>query len=211
LGKWILKFRENVVQPLLAGALLLLPIYLAFLLLLKAMKSLAKVVRPLARLMPQSFPGETVISLLLVLALCLIVGLLLRTSFGQRAWLKVENSLLQKIPGYATIRGMTRQLSGQSEEHAWQPALAEIEEALVPAFIVEELDGGRYTVFVPAAPTPLTGSIYILTADRVHPLNVPFTHAIKVLTHWGSGSQELIAAMQDRPAPSPAPRMTLTR
>jgi uncharacterized membrane protein len=192
-----------------AGALLLLPVYLAFLLLLKAMKSLAKVVRPLARLLPQSFPGETVISFLFVLLLCLLVGLLLRTSFGQAAWLKIENSLLQKIPGYAVIRSMTRQLTGQSEEHAWQPALAEIEEALVPAFIVEELDDGRYTVFVPAAPTPLTGAIYILSADRVHPLNVPFTHAVKILTHWGSGSKELVDAMQDGAAWPP--KLTLTR
>lgn len=188
----------------------MLPVYLAFLLLLKAMKSLAKVVRPLARLLPKSFPGETVISLLLVLALCLLVGLLLRTSFGHAAWLKIENSLLQKIPGYAVIRGMTRQLAGQSEERTWQPALAEIEEALVPAFIVEELDHGRYTVFVPSAPTPLAGTIYILTADRVHPLNVPFTHAIKILTRWGSGSQELVNAMQDGPGRSPQSRMTLT-
>lgn len=206
-----MKLRENVLQPLVAGALLLLPVYLAFLLLLKAMKSLAKVVRPLARLMPQSFPGETVISLLLVLLLCLLVGLLLRTSYGRAAWLKIENSLLQKIPGYAVIRGMTRQLTGQSEEHAWQSALAEIEDALVPAFIVEELDGGRYTVFVPSAPTPLAGSIYILTADRVHPLNVPFTHAIRILAHWGSGSKELVDAMQEAPTWSREPRTTLTR
>lgn len=192
-----MKFRENIVQPLLAGALLLLPVYLAFLLLLKAMKSLAKVVRPLARLMPKSFHGETVISFLLVLLLCLLVGLLLRTSFGRAAWIKIENSLLQKIPGYAVIRGMTRQLAGECRDHAWQPALAEIENALVPAFIVEELDGRGYTVFVPSAPTPLTGTIYILTADRVHPLNVPFTHAIRILAQWGAGSKELVAAMQE--------------
>jgi uncharacterized membrane protein len=206
-----LKLRENVLQPLVAGALLLLPVYLAVLLLLKAMKSLGKVVRPLARLLPQSFPGETVISLLLVLLLCLLVGLLLRTSFGRAAWQKIENSLLQKIPGYAVIRGMTRQLAGQTEEHTWRPALAEIEDALVPAFIVEELDGGSYAVFVPSAPTPLAGAIYILTPERVHPLNVPLTHAIKVLAHWGSGSKELVDAMQGGPARSPRPKMTLTR
>jgi uncharacterized membrane protein len=206
-----LRLRENILQPMVAGALLLLPVYLAFLLVLKAMKSLAKIARPLARLMPKSLPGETVVSLLIVLALCLLVGLLLRTSFGQAAWIRIENSLLQKIPGYAAIRGMTRQLAGQNQERAWQPALAEIEEALVPAFIVEELDGGRYTVFVPSAPTPLAGAIYILTADRVHRLNVPFRHAIKILTQWGSGSQELIDAMQEDPTWSRERRTTLTR
>jgi hypothetical protein len=33
----------------------------------------------------------------------------------------------------------------------------EIEEALVPAFIIEELDDGRFTVFVPSVPTPFAG------------------------------------------------------
>ena len=80
--------------------------------------------------------------------------------------------------------------------NAWKPALAEIEEALVPAFIIEEFADGRFTVFVPSAPTPVSGSIYILTPERVHPLDIPFTHAVKALSRWGSGSQELVLALR---------------
>jgi uncharacterized membrane protein len=85
----------------------------------------------------------------------------------------------------------------------WEPALAEIEEALVPAFIIEEFEDGRFTVFVPSAPTPVSGSVYILTPDRVHPLHVPFTHAVKSLTRWGSGSKELVIAMEERKRQEP--------
>ena len=53
---------------------------------------------------------------------------------------------------------MARQLAGENKEVAWKPALAEIEEALVPAFIIEELDDGSFTVFVPSAPTPVAGA-----------------------------------------------------
>jgi uncharacterized membrane protein len=97
---------------------------------------------------------------------------------------------------------MTNQMAGDSREHGWKPALAEIEEALVPAFIVEELDDGRYTVFVPSVPTPFAGAIYILTAERVHPVDVPFTQAIQVITRWGAGSGELVAAMRESRIPS---------
>ena len=38
--------------------------------------------------------------------------------------------------------------------------------------------------------------VYILTAERVHPLDVPFTQAIKAISRWGSGSKDLLAAMQ---------------
>ena len=156
------EFRKWVVQPLIAGFLFLVPIYLAILLLLKAMKSLGKLVKPVAGLLPESFPAETIISLLLVLMLCLLVGIVLRTAFGQAMRTRMERSIFQKIPGYEVIRSMTRQLAGQGQESSWQPALAEIEDALVPAFIVEDLDDGRFTVFVPSSPAPLAGAIYIL-------------------------------------------------
>ena len=193
-------------QAFIAGVLLVLPIYLAILLLLKALKSLGGVVRPLTRLLPEWFPAETVVSLFLVLVLCFLVGIALRTPLGQAARTRIENSLLQRIPGYLVFRSMTRQLAGESRESAWKPALVEIEDALVPAFIVEELDDGRFTVFVPSVPTPLAGAIYILSAARVHPLNVPFTQAVKAVTRWGSGSKELVAAMQGSRTPSVGPK-----
>jgi len=196
------QLRQSIVPTLVAGLLFILPIYLAILLLAKAMKSLGRLVQPVAGLLPDWLPGETIVSLLLVLALCFLVGVALRTRSGQAARIRVENSLFQKIPGYTMFRSMTRQMAGDSRETAWKPALAEIEDALVPAFIVEELDDGRFTVFVPSVPTPLAGAVYILTAARVHPVDVPFTQAIKVITRWGSGSRELVAAMQESRIPS---------
>ena len=196
------QFRQSITHSLIAGVLFVLPVYLAILLLLKAAKSLGGLVQPLTRLLPEWFPAENLFSFLLVLVVCVLVGMALRTSLGQAARTRIENSLLQKIPGYGVFRSMTRQMAGESRENAWKPALAEIEDALVPAFIVEELDDGRFTVFVPSVPTPLAGAIYILTAARVHPVDVPFTQAIKVITRWGSGSRELVAAMQESRIPS---------
>jgi uncharacterized membrane protein len=194
--------RQSITQTLITGVLFVVPIYLAILLLLKAAKSLGGLVKPLTRLLPAWFPAEHLFSFLLVLVVCLLVGMALRTSLGQSARIALENSLLRKIPGYDVVRSMTRQVAGDSREDAWKPALAEIEDALVPAFIVEELDDGRFTVFVPSVPTPLAGAIYILTAARVHPVNVSFTQALKVITRWGSGSRELVAAMQESRIPS---------
>jgi uncharacterized membrane protein len=197
-------FGESVVKSLVAGLLVVIPLYLALLLLLKAMKSLRAVVRPLARLLPQSIPADSLLSLLLVLVICLLIGIVVRTRVGRVALTRIDNSVLQKIPGYEVMRSLTGQLAGQSQGRAWQPALIEIENALVPAFIVEELDDGRFSVFVPSAPTPLAGAIYIIDAERVHPLNVPFTQALQTVARWGSGSNQLIHAMQqtnERPAP----------
>jgi uncharacterized membrane protein len=202
IGKAVKQFCQSITQSLIAGVVFVLPVYLAILLLLKAAKSLGGLVKPLAGLLPKWFPAQYLLSLVLVLIVCTVVGMALRTSSGQAVRTRIENSLLQRIPGYGLFRSMTRQVAGDSRESAWKPALAEIEDALVPAFIVEELDDGRFTVFVPSVPTPLAGAIYILSAARVHPVDIPFTQALKVITRWGSGSTELVDAMNENRVPS---------
>ena len=188
--------REFVVNTLVSGLLVLVLIYLAVLLLLKAMQSVAGLVRPMAMLLPPSLPAENILSLLLVLSLCFLIGLAVRSSTGRAIRERMEKSLFERIPGYALIRSLTQRLAGESRESAWQPALVEIEEALVPAFIIEELEDGSFTVFVPSIPTPLAGAVYVLSRERVHPLDVPFTQAIQTVSRWGSGSKELVAAMR---------------
>ncbi len=190
------KLRDFIVSRLVAGVLVLAPIYLAALLLLKAMKSLSGLVRPLAKLLPEWLPADRIFSLLLVMIVCILIGITVRTRRGRAAWRRMENSLFQKIPGYAVVRGFTQQLAGETQGESWQPALAEIEEALVPAFIIEELEDGLFTVFVPSVPTALSGAVYILSQDRVHRVNVSIGQVIKAVSRWGSGSKDLVAAME---------------
>ena len=191
---------ESVLSTLISGVLIVAPIYFSVLLLLRAMQAVGGLVSPIAKLVPEWFPAEQLLSLLLVLVICFLIGAAARTASGRAARERIEKSLFERIPGYALFRSLVNQLAGSEKEQVWKPALAEIEEALVPAFIIEEFDDGRFTVFVPSAPTPISGSVYILTPERVHPLDVPFTAAIKSLSRWGSGSKELVAAMKKQEA-----------
>jgi uncharacterized membrane protein len=188
------KALEFTANTLVAGLLIVVPAYLAGLLLFKAMKSLGAVVRPLSNLMPHWLPAEHVLSLLLVLCVCFAIGLSIRVRSGRLVVERLEHSVSSKIPGYELFRSLTRRLAGDTQNSTWKPALAEIEEALVPAFIIEELEDGRFTVFVPSVPTPLAGSVYILTPERVHPLDVPLTEAVRTISRWGAGSKDLVAA-----------------
>jgi uncharacterized membrane protein len=185
-----------VLRAMFRGLLIVVPIYLSLLLLLKGMKSVANLVRPLARLLPHWIPAEQALSLLLVLAICALIGIAVGTRKGQLYRERLERAFFERIPGYALLRSLTQQITGESRENVWKPALAEIEDALVPAFIIEALEDGRYTVFVPSIPTPLAGSVYVLERKRVHPLDVPFTKALQVVSRWGSGAKELVASAE---------------
>jgi len=190
------RFGEFVVSTFVAGLLIVVPLYLAVLLLIKGMQSMLGLVRPFAKLLPDWLPAENMLSLLLVLMICFLVGAALHTPTGRAMRERIEKALFERIPGYALFRSLTQRLAGEGQENVWKPALVEIEEALVPAFIIEELDDGRFTVFVPSVPTPFAGAVYVLTRERVHPLDIPFAQALKSVSRWGSGSKELVAAMK---------------
>jgi len=112
-----------------------------------------------------------------------------------------DRRLSQRIPGYALLRSLTQQIAGSSDDKVWKPALFELEECLVPAFIIEEFEDGRYTIFVPSIPTPFAGAVYIADRARVHPLDVPFTAALRTVSRWGAGSRDLLAGMEGEGKP----------
>ena len=56
--------------------------------------------------------------------------------------------------GRCAVRAGPDRIDPYRPRNVFEVLLAEIEEALVPAFIIEELADGRYTVFVPSVPTP---------------------------------------------------------
>ena len=189
-------------RALLSGLLIVVPLYLAILLLLKGMKSVVGLVRPLALLLPDWIPAEMSMSLLLVLGICFLIGVAVRTRAGQAARNQIERTFFERIPGYALLRGLTQQMAGKSRENIWRPALFKTDEGLLLAFIIEEFEDGRYTIFVPSIPTPLAGAVYVVDRSRVHALDVPFTDALKTVSRWGSGAKDLVAAMERGKGPA---------
>ena len=196
---------EFTKTTLIGGVLVILPIYVTILLLLKAVNGLLALLSPVTAQLPAGVQFRHVAAILLLVAVCFVVGLAVRTGPGLRAKNVFEHVVLEKLPGYTFLRGLAKRLTGRSEEQTLQPALVEIEEAMVPAFIVEELEDGSFTVLVPSAPTPMAGSLYILPADRVHPVDLPFTTAISVFTKWGTGAGEYVRAMKEAQRPLAPP------
>jgi uncharacterized membrane protein len=199
--KTLVKFLK---VTLVGGLLVVLPLWVSLLLLLKAINGALKLLLPIAKLLPQTIVHEKVVALGLLLLICFLVGLITRTRSGQRVGHWISENILSRIPGFALIRGVTRQFTGDKAEDLFQPALVEIEEALVPAFIIEKHSDGQFTVFVSSSPTPMAGAIYILQPERVHPVDVPLHKAMVCVTKWGTGAAEMRAAMRSaNPSRSP--------
>ena len=187
---------EFVKMSLVGGLLIVLPLWVSLLLLLKAIKGAMAVLAPIAKLVPQKFVHDDVIALCLLVLICFVVGLVVRTELGKRIGDWLEEHLLGRLPGFSIIRSMIGQFAGEKDAQSFQPALVEIEEALVPAFIIEKHVDGQFTVFVSSSPTPMAGAIYILQPERVHPVDVPLRKAMVCVTKWGTGAAEMRAAIR---------------
>lgn len=188
---------EFVKTILLGGLVVILPVTVIFVLLGRVVATVRAALEPLASYLPSKvfFPG--LVATLVVVGACFFAGLVVRTRIGHKIVHSVEHRVLARVPGYALLRTLSRRIVGGEEEGIrFRAALVEIEEALVPAFLVEEHGDGSYTVFVPVVPTPMAGAIYILPRERVHPLDVPFPKVVSCVTSWGVGSGELLRAMR---------------
>ena len=192
------RIAEFTKTTLIGGVLVVLPVYVSALLLIKTLSGIVALLSPVTAQLPADAQFRRIIAFLIVVLVCFVAGLIIRTGTGLRAKNAFERMLLDKIPGYTLLRGLAGRLAGENKSEMFTVALAEIEEALVPAFIVEELDDGRYVIFVPSVPTPAAGAIYIIARERVHLVDVSFTKAVSVISKWGAGAGDLIKAL--RPA-----------
>jgi len=180
---------------LLGGVIFVLPAWLTVLLVLKALGHLEIFVKPVSSHLPQGVAHPRVIAIVLLVALCFAVGLAIQTAIGAQIKRAAERLVLDKIPGYTTLHGFAARLSDSEQDTSFQPALVEIEEAFVPAFIVEQHNRNRCTVFIPSVPTPMAGAVYIIDNNRVHPLDLPAVSVMQCISKWGGGSDKLVEAL----------------
>jgi uncharacterized membrane protein len=180
---------------LIGGVLIVLPIYVSILLLAKSLAIVVTLLSPVTAQIPETMQFRQIIASLILITACFIAGIIARTGPGLRAQLAVERNLLNRIPGYALVRGLAARMAGRQEGDMFAVALVEMGDGLVMAFVVERHDDGAFTVFVPSVPTPAAGAVFIVPKERVHLVDVAFAKAASVVSKWGVGARDLRAAM----------------
>ena len=152
--------------------------------------------RPIAVLLPDWLPAEGLIGLLLVLAVCFLVGVAVRTRTGRVVREKMEVAFFGRLPGYGLINGLTQRLAetlrGPSGRRRWSKSRTRSSRGSSSkcSTTAESLSSFR------RCPHLSAGAVYIPGPERVHIVDVPFTEAIRSVSRWGSGSKDLVAAMR---------------
>jgi uncharacterized membrane protein len=187
---------QLLTTTVIGGIVFLVPIIVCIVILGKAFEIMRKLAAPLARALPiDSVAGVVVVDLIAVAAIvlvCFIAGLVAKTALAAQliAWL--ESNLLSRIPAYAFLKGMTDSIAGLEESERLKPVLARYDDNWQVAFEVERIDGQYVVVYVPGAPDPWSGGVVIMSEDRIQPLDLPMSAAIRNVRRLGQGSNDLL-------------------
>ena len=182
------------------GLLFMVPIIILVMTLEKGMLLASKVVAPLVAHFPEKpvlgMTAATLAAAVMLLLLSFLAGLAAQTANGQKfvAWL--EKVFLSKMPGYVMFRGMVGDMSHGmdklSGESKVKTVFVSIEECWQIGFWMDTLASGELAVYVPGAPSPLSGSLYFMAPDRVRECHLTVLQAQNLLRRIGGEASELI-------------------
>ena len=178
------------------GFLFLLPVFLIVIVLGHAMQLTAKVAKPISDYLPVEtvigVRAETVLVVLVLVFFSFVAGLVGRTNAGKRVMRWSEDSLLGGLPQYQLVKSMAEGLAQVESAESVHPALVSIEGGWQIGYLLEPLENGWVAVFLPQAPTPMSGNIMYLPADRVRPLGMTMVQAMAIVKRMGVGSAKAL-------------------
>ena len=184
--------RKFILTTVLGGVLFLIPFVLVVVLLGKGFRIMRIVAEKVDLLLPwdmvASVPLVDVLAVLILISCCFFAGLAARSSRGRELQSRIDGLLLQVVPGYAWIKGMTGSVSDEEAAAGFKPVWVRLDDQYQVGFEVDRYESGLVAVFLPGAPDPRTGALSYVESDRVEDLDSSFNEVAKNFRRLGLGS-----------------------
>ncbi|MEN0045540.1 MAG: DUF502 domain-containing protein [Bacteroidota bacterium] len=209
-------FREFLMTTFIGGFLVLLPITIFIFLVQFVFRIVARVIEPIAKFFSNvqmaTFFAD-LLAFIIVVAFCFVVGLLVRTNFGNTIIKHFNTQYLSKLPFYNTIQEIVQQLFGKKENSFSQVVLVNVFDTLMTGFVTDEHPNGIYTVFVPTAPNPTNGFVFHVKKEKLIFTDVKPEDAMRTVIGVGTGSAVLFTEkekMEEKMESSSESNITIT-
>jgi uncharacterized membrane protein len=200
------RFKKFLLTTLLGGVVAILPLGLVIIIFRWIIMLIEKYLRPLVDLFETSNRMGTIIvyciAVVAVIMVFFLIGLFIRTRFGNLLMSYLESNYLVKIPGYKTAREVVKQFFGSNKSFFSEVVLIDVFGCgtLMTGFITDD-HGAVVTVFVPTGPNPTSGNIYHVSRDKVFKSKTPIDTTLKTIISCGAGSGEVFSNMSKDPLP----------
>jgi uncharacterized membrane protein len=191
-----MKTFSNFFRTTLAGGVLVLfPLVGCAYLVFRLASMLLNFINPLLSILPGFRNADHAVregaSLVILLLLCFLVGLLVKTSGGKAVGCWLETNLLESVPGFLLFRRIAQTLFGE-EETSGTPVIVRRGPVRQVGFLIEQSALGEATVFVPSAPGLLSGGVIIVKSDDIERVNAAASEAARTVMRYGMGTNALL-------------------
>lgn len=175
---------------LTGGVLFLLPIGLIIILFNKVFGIIFKISEPLSNNLPViifGLKGSVILTLFLLIIICFIGGMLFRSQRIKKNIQKLEESVLDFVPGYSLMKSITADAIGENIDHKMVPILIKDDVIWNLAFLVEE-GPVISTVFIPDAPRHDAGEVKMIPTELIKKLDVSTSVFTRCINNYGKGA-----------------------
>jgi uncharacterized membrane protein len=190
---------SRIKSTIIAGIVFLVPFLIITLLLGKVFDIMLLIADPIGDMVTPDgvadFVVTNLLAVLLVLVICLLAGLLAKSTMMQRLFASLDRRLTLLIPGYAFFRSAFRDLDPQATA-GLKPVVVRLNDMRQLGFGVEADDENDCIVFFPLAPEPRSGTVAIVEKSRVTELDTGFIDVVDILNRLGTGGAAVLQKPQ---------------
>ena len=160
----------------LGGILFLVPLVVLLVILEKGYHLIQKVTLPFVDNLPRvhvlGLALQELVGILLIILFCFIAGILARSAFAKKLILKIENGILSFVPGYSFMKGINENILGIESNKDLKVILVPTDAGWQFAFLIEQINENNFTVFVPDAPNPWSGSVVFVEKKDIKEIDI---------------------------------------
>ena len=193
------KEHHYVRTTLIGGVLVVLPLFVFANLLLWLGTWIAGKTAPVAEFVSRDLDvpmwvGQS-LAIAAILLACFVLGAIVSTRFGNRAFNWLERNTVQRVPGYKPVKDIVGYLGKRDQNPFARPVLVTVGEDLrMTGFLADDGPEGT-SVFVPTGPNPTTGLILHVLPSQVQRVSMPGSDVLQTVIACGAGSQRLLRSL----------------
>ena len=198
------QIKKFLKTTIVGGLLFLVPLVLLGLVLRHALEVAAKIAAPFAAKFPaHEFAGMaigTIVAILALVVVAFVAGLFARTAPGERMVSWLGETFLGNLPQFRVVKTMADGLTQVEQGEGLGPVMVSLDGAWQLGYALDEkLPEGWTAVFIPQAPTPMSGNVMYVPSARVRPAGMGVAAAMKMVKQLGAGSAETLRDFDFRP------------
>ncbi|MBL8008601.1 MAG: DUF502 domain-containing protein [Ignavibacteria bacterium] len=182
----------------LGGLQLMIPLFLAAFVVLKLYDLITDFLKPIIEFLPDSpFVGKEFPDLRAFIVFLISVffcGIILKTFVGQFLLGLINSFVMKIIPGHSVFENMIAEEAESTDMKYKSVIFAEMGETWALGVVIEEEnEDGYLMIYIPAAPIPSGGNLYMMKEEKIKRVDISVHDAMKCIWHLGKGSNKLLA------------------